>query len=124
MKLTSSFQRALSSFQRPLSYLPLVWIALFILFVCRVYIKLGYMPQFENPDPKSLGFDIHHGLLFFNLFSVFGSLPVWIILSIILAAKNKKNIYLLDVIIYIVGYLFIFLFFKFDILGLSNWFGD
>lgn len=39
---------------------PLCWLALFYSFVLRARLALGYWPAPYQPDPKDLGFTLHH----------------------------------------------------------------
>ena len=43
--------------------LPLAWLGLFWLYVLRARLALGAWPQPYRPDPKDLGFDLHHVLI-------------------------------------------------------------
>lgn len=116
--------KILNSLQRVISYLPLGWLLLFVSFVIRIYVRLGRLPSYDNPDPKRLGFDIHHGLLFFNLFIVLGSILVWLPLTTLILFKDKKSLYRVDWICYVFFYLLFLSFLKFDFWGLSEWFTD
>jgi hypothetical protein len=42
---------------------PVAWLALFGLFILRARLALGAWPQPYTPDPKDLGFDLHHAAL-------------------------------------------------------------
>lgn len=44
-------------------YYPLIDLMLFYSFVLRTTIGLGRFPQYNNPDPKELGFDIHYNIV-------------------------------------------------------------
>lgn len=114
----------LNSLQRVISYLPLGWLLLFVSFVIRAYVKLERLPSYDNPDPKKLGFDIQHGLLFFNLFIVLGSILVWLPLTITLLIKDKKRLSRVNLICYVFFYLLFLSFLRFDFWGLSDWFTD
>jgi ABC-type dipeptide/oligopeptide/nickel transport system permease component len=43
--------------------LPLAWFGLFWLYVLRARLALGVWPQPYQPDPKDLGFGLHHDLI-------------------------------------------------------------
>lgn len=116
--------KLLSSIQRTLSYGPLSWIVLFLLFVLRAYFKLGRIPFYGNPDPKDLGFEIHHGFLFFTYFFLLLSLLFWLVLTGILFFKERKSVNMVDVVFYLVFYLVLFLFGYIDPWGLQTWFMD
>jgi hypothetical protein len=55
--------RCLRVFVWSTAALPLGWLALFWLFVLRARLALGVWPQPYQPDPKDLGFDVHHVLI-------------------------------------------------------------
>jgi hypothetical protein len=42
---------------------PLVWLCLFGLFILRARVALGRWPAPYQPDPKDLGFDLHHAAI-------------------------------------------------------------
>jgi hypothetical protein len=45
------------------SLIPYAWIVAFYLFVIRAVYVFGYLPEFPDPDPGRLGFDLHHELV-------------------------------------------------------------
>lgn len=97
----------LSFTYRVLSYFPLGWLVLFALFVLRTYLKLGHLPSYNNPDPKDLGFSIHHSIVFFGLFIVCIAMLFWGLCTIILAIKNRKSIRIADVTFFLAGTIFV-----------------
>jgi hypothetical protein len=60
-----------------LSMTPFLCLCMWYSFPIRARIALGHWPSYDHPDPKTLGFDIHHGmavlslLLFIESFLVF-----------------------------------------------------
>lgn len=46
-------------------YYSSVDLLLFYSFVLRAWIKLGYVPYYNNPDPQDLGFDKHYKVAFY-----------------------------------------------------------
>ena len=44
-------------------YYPLIDLMLFYSFVMRATFALGRFPQYNNPDPKDLGFNIHRDIV-------------------------------------------------------------
>ena len=42
---------------------PAAWLLLFGLFIVRARLALGRWPAPYQPDPKDLGFDLHHGAI-------------------------------------------------------------
>lgn len=44
-------------------YYPLLNLLLFYSFVLRATFALERLPQYNNPDPKDLGFDIHYNIV-------------------------------------------------------------
>jgi len=49
---------------------PLAWLALFYGFVVRAYLHLGHWPTPYHPDPKTLGFTIHHQAIWYGLMAL------------------------------------------------------
>ena len=50
--------------------LVVVPLALFYAFVLRARLELGHWPVAYQPDPKLLGFDLHHTLVWLGLFAI------------------------------------------------------
>jgi hypothetical protein len=46
-----------------LASVPVAWLLLFALFILRARLTLGRWPAPYQPDPKDLGFDLHHAAL-------------------------------------------------------------
>ena len=42
---------------------PVAWLLLFSLFILRARVALGRWPAPYQPDPKDLGFDLHHAVI-------------------------------------------------------------
>lgn len=67
-----------------LSYFPLFLIGLYTTYVFSVYAHLGELPKpYINPDPKVLGFDIHHDAIW--LITMFLAPPLilgWFIIGL------------------------------------------
>ena len=42
---------------------PVAWLLLFGLFILRARVRLGRWPAPYQPDPKDLGFDLHHATI-------------------------------------------------------------
>lgn|GEM_PF-6130984 len=64
---------------------PAAWLSFFFLFVARAWIEVGHLPSYSNPDPKNLGMDVHHRLLWLSLY-----LLPWLILGYGLTSLAKK----------------------------------
>lgn len=64
---------------------PAAWLAFFILFVARAWLEIGHLPNYSNPDPKNLGMDVHHRLLWLSLY-----LLPWLILGYGVISLGKK----------------------------------
>jgi hypothetical protein len=116
--------KLLNSFQRTLSYTPLAWLLLFTSYVVRAYIKLGRLPKYNNPDPKYLDFEVHHGFVLYFLIATYLFAFIWVPLTIVLYFINKKNVYKIDVVFYVVFYLIFINIGRIDPWGLITWFGD
>jgi hypothetical protein len=70
--------------------LPFIYIILFYSYVLRAFIKLGYFPEYNNPDPKELGFDIHHDLIYLIGDIVIYGFLGWLVLSIMNKFKYPR----------------------------------
>lgn len=116
--------KLLISVQRISSYFPVAWFVLFILFILRVYFKIGFFPSYNKPDPEQIGFVLHYGLLFFNYYLVIFWLIVWVPITIILLIKNRSDVSSLETILFVVSYIVFFFFPRIDPLGLATWFFD
>jgi hypothetical protein len=57
---------------------PLIWLLLFIAFVGRASLELGYLPSYDNPDPKELGYQVHRYLVWLAAAPVALSPHVWV----------------------------------------------
>jgi hypothetical protein len=74
-----------------LCYIPLFYLLIFYLFVLRVAIKIGRIPEYDNPDPNTVGFPIHR-LIADKLFdiAVYAVAMFLILLFITLALKTFR----------------------------------
>lgn len=65
-----------------LSYFPAFMLILYGSFVFRSYLYLNGLPTFSDPDPKDLGFDLHHDVIW-GLTLVFAPMAIvaWLFLS-------------------------------------------
>lgn len=92
---------------RVVCYLPWVYIIVFYLYVLRAIIKLSYVPFYDNPDPKVLGFYIHHELIdLLGEFSMW-AIVAWGILRLIMyfmeikISKRETKVFRIAVIVFI-----------------------
>lgn len=103
---------------------PAAWLAFFYLFVLRARLVLGRWPYYGHPDPKDLGFDLHHALLWFGLISTYFSpavLPPALVLHWSLARPRERAA---GCIAFVLGYA-IWFSGAFDPSGrLLEWFAD
>lgn len=65
---------------------PLAWLGLFYLFVIRARLELGHWPVPYQPDPKSLGFIVHHQAIWFGAMT----LPVVGLLTVALLIIGRR----------------------------------
>ncbi len=61
--------RLLDRFAFASAFWPIAWLFLFYAFVFRARLELGYWPTPSYPDPKSLGFGLHHAIIWLGLFA-------------------------------------------------------
>ena len=53
---------------------PASCVFLCVSYVLRARASLGVWPEYDNPDPKALGWPIHHGLILLSLLAIYPSL--------------------------------------------------
>jgi uncharacterized membrane protein YGL010W len=111
-------------FNKIISYLPLGWLVIFSVFILRVYLKLGHMPTYNNPDPKDLGMDINYNMVFWGLPVVLFSAIFWIIAIVGTGIIDRRKLAKVDCLIYIIIYLTIIFLLRSQGLGLGNWLTD
>jgi hypothetical protein len=75
--------RLLNRSVRALSYVPLLWVAVFVSFVLRAWFALGRLPYPYQPDPKDLGFDFHMQLVHFGFLATVASILIFLALMLI-----------------------------------------
>lgn len=68
-----------------LQFAPAAWLSFFFLFVFRAWFEVGHLPSYSNPDPKNLGMDVHHRLLWLFLY-----LLPWLIFGYGLTCLRRK----------------------------------
>ncbi len=66
-----------------LAWYPLAWLASVYLFVLRARLHLGFWPEPSRPDPKDLGFTIHHAANWFGLATVPGAIVAAVVLAVV-----------------------------------------
>jgi hypothetical protein len=64
---------------------------LFWSFVLRARIALGRMPVPYEPDPKALGFDVHHGLVWLAAAASSCSPALWLAIAGLLLALGRGS---------------------------------
>ena len=62
---------------------PAGWVAAFYAFVLRARLQLGDWPRPYQPDPKALGFHVHHALLWLGLVPCALAPYVWLAAALI-----------------------------------------
>jgi hypothetical protein len=72
-----------------LCFLPYAYLMLFYAFVLRAVYEIGRIPSYNNPDPKSLGFDMHR-MIIYKAFDVmvYGLAALFVLLMISLRTRN------------------------------------
>jgi hypothetical protein len=66
---------------------PLLWLAVFYAFVLRARFALGHWPLPYRPDPKIMGFDLHHKAIWLGLVAM----PFFLVMSVLGAAMGRKK---------------------------------
>lgn len=61
-------------------------------YLFRAHQELGFLPTYGNPDPKDLGWPIHHLLILLSLLAVIPALVFSGLLSICLISQGRQSI--------------------------------
>lgn len=105
---------------------PLLSPTLLYLFVLRARVELGRWPSFSNPDPKELGFDVHHSTWHLALPLELAAAPV--LLAVVLATwsrrPNRRREMLAAIAVYFALLLSSMVLFWADPGGFSEWMMD
>jgi len=102
---------------------PAGYLALFYSFVLRARLALGTWPLPYQPDPKALGFDIHHA-------AVLLALPLWmvsplaVLLLVALQPRFGRRKIVLPVLVFALLYLAAWLVLRMDPGAFGYWFAD
>src|SRR5690606_2322077 len=76
-------------------YYHLFLILLFYSFVLRATFVLGRLPQYNNPDPKELGFNIHYNLVT-EAYEILPYSFIIVLLYIVIRLIVRKNVLKID----------------------------
>jgi len=88
-------------------YLPWLYIIAFYSYVLRAIIRLNYVPSFDNPDPKVLGFYFHHALIYLLWEFSMWAVVAWGILRLVMyfmeikVSKRETKVFTIAVIVFI-----------------------
>ncbi len=74
-----------------LAWYPLVWLASVYLFVLRARFHLGFWPEPSRPDPKNLGFAVHHAVNWFGLATVPGAIVAAVVLAVVESRIGRRT---------------------------------
>jgi hypothetical protein len=70
---------------------PVVWLLLFGLFILRAHVALGRWPAPNQPDPKDLGFDLHHAAIVAGIPLVVTALLFVAALTLLMHARSTRK---------------------------------
>jgi hypothetical protein len=73
-----------------LALVPVVWLMLFGSFVLRARLVLGHWPAPYRPDPKDLGFDVHHAVLLVGMPLMFAAVTSLAGLSLVSYGRHRR----------------------------------
>lgn len=123
-KLTYSVGRPswLKKIRLLISLTPFAWVSFFYLFVLRVYIQLGKIPAYNLPDPKDLGYSIHHTILFFSIPICLLSIILYPV--IVFFSRKTQPVSLKEIFLFLLGVSLFTIQIYFDPLQLQIWFMD
>ncbi len=103
---------------------PLLWFLFFYSYVIRTRYVLDRWPSYNNPDPKSLGFDKHYNFVGNASNYILYSL-VFVLTYSIICLINKKNIFKINKLnFYLFFIYFIIIFFWLSVADSPWWFLD
>ena len=107
-----------------LALFPFLFLALFFVYVIRARLHLGYWPSYNHPDPKQLGWQFQHGLLWLGLvnFPYAGGLAV--VLAIISRVRARDFPVWAIISTAVLGSAAVIAFGRMDPGGFLNWFCD
>ena len=100
-------------------FIPWLYFLVFYSYVIRATIKLGYIPSYNNPDPKELNFTTHYDLAYYTLLPITG---YCVIISFIVAIIRKFKFPKWSFIVLVLGAIFIF--YNVAIDPFMEWFAD
>jgi len=108
---------------RVTSYIPVLYFPVFYSFVLWAWIYLGYLPGYNNPDPKSIPlYSIHNALFNFVFIMIFISIIIWIITGIMLSLQKDYKFNFKHILFFIASVTLIILSFYFD--SFLVWYAD
>ena len=68
---------------------PLGCLLICLSYACRARLELGYWPTYDNPDPKRLGWPIHHTIVLLGMVSVAPALVISALAGLWLACRRR-----------------------------------
>ena len=102
--------------------IPVIWISLFYLFVLRAFSKLGKMPIYDLPDPKDLGYTLHHVILFFGIPVCLLAILIYPIITFF--SRKIQPVKFKEILLYGIGVLLFIIQVYIDPFKLQIWFTD
>ena len=106
------------------SIFPLIWVANLMIFAIRAKYYLGHWPKPYHPDPKVLPFVIHAGLLWLGVPAVLSTLIIMPFFLLLSFKKNSFSVPLKLLILFALGWFFIFLMTFIPPIDFVTWFLD
>ena len=86
-----------------LCYIPYLDIIVYYSYVIRAIIKLGRIPSYDNPDPKTLGFTTHRDLVYTMDDIVVYGLGSFVLLWLIARALKQLTLPKIHLKMYLIG---------------------
>lgn len=102
---------------------PVSYLALFYSFALRARLVLGTWPQPYQPDPKALGFDIHHTAILLGL-PLLLALPILFLIPVALQPRSERKKIVLPVLVFALLALAVLLVLRIDPGSFATWFMD
>jgi hypothetical protein len=70
-------------------FVPVACMLLCVGYAVRARLELGHWATYDNPDPKNLGWPIHHALILVSLLAIYPALIVSLLSSLWLLHQRK-----------------------------------
>lgn len=91
MDMKRSVRTPLGALMWSLASAPLLWLLLFGAFILRARVALGRWPAPNQPDPKDLGFDLHHAAIMAGIPLLFTAVLCVVALTLMVHDRSRRQ---------------------------------